>query len=136
MSNNFGYVNIKDTAGRNWFFRANSINCKVYLGSDMNNLFCDAAAIVTDISGKKNTKTFYDHPCHNILWGYSDDVICTAAKRLNKFQDFENQAAIIQEEIRENEERKKIAEKEAREKKIKEEAEFQLYVDKIKKEFR
>ena len=136
MSSIFGYVNIKDTVGRNWFFRAKNINCKVYLGSDMNNLFCDAAAIVTDISGKKNTKTFYDHPCHNILWGYSDDVICTAAKRLNKFQDFENQAAIIQEEIRENEERKKIAEKEAKEKKIKEEAEFQLYVDEIKKEFR
>ena len=107
MSSIFGYVNIKDTVGRNWFFRAKNINCKVYLGSGMNNLFCDAAAIVTDISGKKNTKTFYDHPCHNILWGYSDDVICTAAKRLNKFKDFENQAAIIQREIRENEERKK-----------------------------
>ena len=136
MSNNFGYVNIKDTAGRNWFFRANSINCKVYLGSDMNNLFCDASTVVTDILGKKNTKTFYNHPCHNMLWGYSNDVICTAAQRLNKFQDFENQSAIINREIRENQERKKIEEKKAEEKKIKEEVEFQLYVDEIKNKFR
>ena len=122
ISSNFGYVNIKDTAGRNWFFRANNINCKVYLGSD--------------ILGKKNTKTYYDHPCHNILLGYSNDLICTAAKRLNKFQDFENQAEINQRKIREEQERKKIEEEKAKEKKIKEEVEFQLRVDEIKKKFR
>ena len=99
ISSNFGYVNIKDTAGRNWFFRANNINCKVYLGS-ADDLLCDGSAVVTDILGKKNAKTFFDHPCHNILLGYSNDLICTAAKRLNKFQDFENQAEINQRKIR------------------------------------
>ena len=136
MSSNFGYVNIKDTAGRNWFFRANNINCKVYLWSD-NNLLCDASAVVTDVLGKKNTKTYFDHPCHNTITGYSNDVLCTAAKRLNKtFQDFENQVEINQREIREDQEREKIEEEKAKEKKIKEEVEFQLNVDEIKKKFR
>ena len=135
ISSNFGYVNIKDTAGRNWFFRANNINCKVYLGS-ADDLLCDGSAVVTDILGKKNAKTFFDHPCHNILLGYSNDLICTAAKRLNKFQDFENQAEINQRKIREEQERKKIEEEKAKEKKIKEEVEFQLRVDEIKKKFR
>ena len=135
ISSNFGYVNIKDTAGRNWFFRANNINCKVYLGS-ADDLLCDGSAVVTDILGKKNAKTFFDHPCHNILLGYSNDLICTAAKRLNKFQDFENQAEINQRKIREERERKKIEEEKAKEKKIKEEVEFQLRVDEIKEKFR
>ena len=140
MSSNFGYVNIKDTAGRNWFFRANNINCKVYLWSD-NNLLCDASAVVTDVLGKKNTKTYFDHPCHNTITGFSNDVLCTAAKRLNKtFQDFENQVEINQREIREEQEREKIEEEKAKEKaeekKIKEEVEFQLRVDEIKKKFR
>ena len=135
ISSNFGYVNIKDTAGRNWFFRANNINCKVYLGST-DDLLCDGSAVVTDILGKKNAKTFFDHPCHNILRGYYNDLICTAAKRLNKFQDFENQAEINQRKIREEQERKKIEEEKAKEKKIKEEVEFQLRVDEIKKKFR
>ena len=139
MSSNLGYVNIKDTAGRNWFFWANNINCKVDLWSD-NNLLCDASAVVTDVLGKKNTKTYFDHPCHNTFLGFSDDVLCTAAKRLNKFQDFENQIEINQRKIREDEERKRIEEEKAKEKaeekKIKEEVEFQLYVDEIKKEFR
>ena len=135
ISSNFGYVNIKDTAGRNWFFRANNINCKVYLGS-ADDLLCDGSAVVTDILGKKNAKTFFDHPCHNILLGYSNDLICTAAKRLNKFQDFENQAEINQRKIREEQERKKIEEEKAKEKKIKEEVEFQLRVDEIKEKFR
>lgn len=135
ISSNFGYVNVKDTAGRNWFFRANNINCKVYLGST-DDLLCDGSAVVTDILGKKNAKTFFDHPCHNILRGYSNDLICTAAKRLNKFQDFENQAEINQRKIREEQERKKIEEEKAKEKKIKEEVEFQLRVDEIKKKFR
>ena len=140
MSSNFGYVNIKDTAGRNWFFRANNINCKVYLGS-ADDLLCDGSAVVTDILGKKNAKTFFDHPCHNTITGYSNDVLCNAAKRLNKtFQDFENQVEINQREIRENQEREKIEEEKAKEKaeekKIKEEVEFQLNVDEIKKKFR
>ena len=135
MSSNFGYVNIKDTAGRNWFFRANNINCKVYLWSD-NNLLCDASAVVTDVLGKKKTITYFDHPCYNTFTGFSDDVLCTAAKRLNKFQDFENQKEINQRKIREEQERKKIEEEKAKEKKIKEEVEFQLRVDEIKEKFR
>ena len=107
----------------------------VYLGS-ADDLLCDGSAVVTDILGKKNAKTFFDHPCHNILLGYSNDLICTAAKRLNKFQDFKNQAEINQRKIREEQERKKIEEEKAKEKKIKEEVEFQLRVDEIKKKFR
>ena len=81
-------VNIKDTAGNNWFFKEENITCVNYLDSDGNNLFCDASAIITDIAGNKEVVSYYDHPCSHIFWGFSNDVICSAALELNRINNY------------------------------------------------
>ncbi len=82
-----GGVNLTDTKGSKYTFKNGSVTCERIFES----IYCEGAAIKTDIAGKRYAVDFERRYCKSAVrkkfWG--GDILCDAAKELGKFVEFE-----------------------------------------------